>query len=62
MFVIFQEYPMEYSIFQNFKYFGCFSFFFEYSWNILYSINFDILLAYGFLWNIPFLTFSNSME
>ena len=34
----------------------------EYSWNIPYSINLDILLVFRFLWNIPFLTFSYSME
>ena len=30
-FGIFQEYSMEYSIFQNFQYFGCFAIFLEYS-------------------------------
>ena len=34
----------------------------EYSWNIPYSIHLDILLVLGFLWNIPFLAFSYSME
>ena len=34
----------------------------EYSWNIPYSINLDILLVFAFLWNIPFLTLSYSME
>ena len=34
----------------------------EYFWNIPYSIHLDILLVLGFLWNIPFLAFSYSME
>ena len=34
----------------------------EYSWNIPYSLNLDILLVFGFLWNISYLTFSYSME
>ena len=33
-FGIFQEYSMEYSIFQNFQYFGCFAIFLEYSKSI----------------------------
>jgi len=95
---------MEYSIFQNFQYFGCFSSFFNIQWNIPYSKIFNIshvllcfcnirnqyskkhiylpskikflnipgifyialisifYLCMVFSWNIPFLTFSYSME
>ena len=45
-FGIFQEYSMEYSIFQNFQYFGCFAIFLEshYSKNSKISA---VLLFYG---------------
>ena len=52
-FGIFQEYSMEYSIFQNFPYFDCVPFFLEYSWNIPYSNFYYISIVYRFFWNIP---------
>ena len=55
-FGIFQEYSMEYSIFQKNEYFGCFMFFLEYSWNIPYSKIFQIFVVDDFFWNIPYST------
>ena len=54
LFAIFQEYSMEYSIFQNFGYFYCLAIFLEYSWNIPYSIIFKIFTVYVFFRNIPY--------
>ena len=51
---IFQEYSMEYSIFQNFAYFCCVPFFLEYSWNIPYSNILDNFVVAVFVWNIPY--------
>ena len=53
-FGIFQEYSMEYSIFQNFAYFCCVPFFLEYSWNIPYSNILDNFVVAVFVWNIPY--------
>ena len=44
---------MEYSIFQNFAYFGCVHFFL-YSWNIPYSNILDIFVPAVFVLNIPY--------
>ena len=54
-FGIFQEYSMEYSIFQNFGYFECLTVFLEYSSNIPYSTDFNIFLVILFfgIFHIP---------
>ena len=53
-FGIFQEYSMEYSIFQNFQHFRCDAIFLEYSWNIPYSKNIIFYVVMHFFWNIPY--------
>ena len=58
-FGIFLEYSMEYSIFQNFQYFGCDDIFLEYSWNIPYSKNIIFYVVMQFFWNIPY---SNKLQ
>jgi len=58
-FGIFLEYSMEYSIFQNFQYFGCDDIFLENSWNISYSKNIIFYIVMHFVWNIPY---SNKLQ
>ena len=53
-FGIFQEYSMEYSIFQFSPNFCCFAIFPEYSWNIPYSKILKIFAVFNILWNIPY--------
>ena len=50
---------MEYSIFQNFQYFGCDDIFLENSWNISYSKNIIFYIVMHFVCNIPY---SNKLQ